>query len=78
MGSLRYCYPPQQALVGAQAGPSRPLAGWAEEQSLICVAAVDVEGRANVLLYQLEDADCRGVGRFLPFFFVFFLCMSPF
>jgi hypothetical protein len=50
----------------------------AEEHALVRAAVADVEGRANVLLRQLEDADHRGVGKsppfcFLPsFFFVFF------
>jgi pyridoxine/pyridoxamine 5'-phosphate oxidase len=35
-----------------------------EEQALVHVATVDVEGRMNVLLHQLEDADHRGVGKF--------------
>jgi hypothetical protein len=37
----------------------------AEEQALVRVAAADVEGRANVLLPQLEDANHRGAGKFL-------------
>jgi hypothetical protein len=41
-----------------------------EEQALVRAAAVDVEGRANVLLCQLEDADDRGVGESLPFCFL--------
>jgi hypothetical protein len=40
----------------------------AEERALIRpllhVTAVDVEGRANVLLHQLDDADRLGVGEF--------------
>jgi hypothetical protein len=35
-----------------------------EEQALVRVAAADVEGRKNVLLRQLGDADHRGVGEF--------------
>jgi hypothetical protein len=42
----------------------------AEEQALIRAAATDVEGRANVLLHQLNNADHRGVGGFF-FFSVF-------
>jgi hypothetical protein len=35
-----------------------------EEQALIRAAASDVEGRVNVLLCQLEDADHRGASKF--------------
>jgi hypothetical protein len=45
----------------------------AEERVLIRVAATDVEGRVNVLLHQLGDADCRGVGEF--FFISVFLLL---
>jgi hypothetical protein len=38
-----------------------------EEQALVRVAAADVEGRANILLRQLEDADHRGASKSLPF-----------
>jgi hypothetical protein len=46
MGSLRY----RQALPRAQAGLSRPMVERMEGQVLVHAAAVDVEGRANVLL----------------------------
>jgi hypothetical protein len=69
MGSLRYRYPPQQALIGAQANSSRLSMGRAEEQLLVRAVAAGVEVRANVLLRQLEDADHHGIGGFLPFCF---------
>jgi hypothetical protein len=48
----------------------------AEERVLVCAAAADVEGRVNVLLHQLDDADRRGVGGFF-FFSVFpLLCLQ--
>jgi hypothetical protein len=50
--------------------------GRAEEQSLVYAAAADVEGRANVLLHQLEDADRHSVGRFISFCFVLSLYVS--
>jgi hypothetical protein len=54
-----------------------------EEQSLVRAMAADVEGRANVLLHQLENTDCHGVGRFLSSYFVlslyvFFLILGGF
>jgi hypothetical protein len=39
---------------------------WTEEQAFFRAAAADIEGRANVLLRQLEDANHRGVSKFLP------------
>jgi hypothetical protein len=36
----------------------------AEERALVHAAAADVEGRANVLLHQLDNADRCGVGGF--------------
>jgi hypothetical protein len=39
----------------------------AEEWTLVRMAAADVEGRANILLYQLDDANCRGIGEFSSF-----------
>jgi hypothetical protein len=51
----------------------------AEERALIRVAAADVEGRANVLLRQLGDADRHGVGEFSSLlsssFFVKSICV---
>jgi hypothetical protein len=52
-----------------------------EEQALVRAAAADVEGRANVLLRQLENADHCGVGKFssllLPsFFYISFLIVN--
>jgi hypothetical protein len=55
------------------ADPSVPRVDQAEERALVRVAAADVEGRANVLLHQLDDADHRGVGGF--FFFSVFLLL---
>jgi hypothetical protein len=46
MGSIR----PRYAFLGALAGPSAPRVDQAEERALVCAAAVDVEGRANILL----------------------------
>jgi hypothetical protein len=39
-----------------------------EEQALVRVAAVDVEGRVNILLHQLDAADRCGVGGFFLLF----------
>jgi hypothetical protein len=36
----------------------------AEERALIRAATADIEGRVNVLLRQLGDADRRGIGEF--------------
>jgi hypothetical protein len=44
----------------------------AEEWALVRAAVADVDGRANVLLCQLGDADHRGIGEFF-FSSVFFL-----
>jgi hypothetical protein len=66
MGSLRH----RQALPEAQASLSGLMVEQMEEQALVCVAAADVEGRANVLLCQLEDVDHRGIGKSLPFYFL--------
>jgi hypothetical protein len=41
-----------------------------EEQALVRVATVDVEGRANILLGQLEDTNHLGVGKSLTFYFL--------
>jgi hypothetical protein len=60
MGSIR----PRFALPGALAGPSAPRVDQAEERALVSAVAADVEGRANILLHQLGDADRRGVGGF--------------
>jgi hypothetical protein len=54
----------------------------AEEQSLIRVAAADIEGRANVHLRQLDDTNHHGVGKFSSllfssfFVYISFLIMS--
>jgi hypothetical protein len=66
MGSI--C--PHFALPGALAVPSASRVDLAEERALIHAAATDVEGRANVLLHQPDNADHRGVGGFF-FFSVF-------
>jgi hypothetical protein len=63
MGSIR----PRFALPGALAGPSASRMDQAEERALVRAAAVDVEGRANVLLNQLDDADRCSVGGFFLF-----------
>jgi hypothetical protein len=42
----------------------------AKERAFVRAAAADMEGRANVLLHQLNNADHRGVGGFF-FLFVF-------
>jgi hypothetical protein len=60
MGSIRPCF----AFPGALAGPSALRVDQAEERALVHAAVVDVEGRANVLLHQLDDANCRDVGGF--------------
>jgi hypothetical protein len=60
MGSLR----PRHVFPRALASPSVPRVEQAEERVLVRAAAVDVEGWANVLLHQLDDADRRGVGEF--------------
>jgi hypothetical protein len=49
-----------------------------EEQALVRVAAADVEGRENVHLGQLEDADHRGSGKSLPFVSFLPSFISPF
>jgi hypothetical protein len=74
MGSLHT----RHVLPRAQAGPSGLRVEWAEEQALVHVAAADVEGRTNVLLHQLDDADHRGVGEFSSLLFSsFFIYISP-
>jgi hypothetical protein len=49
-----------------------------KEQALVRVAVADVEGRANVLLCQLEDADHRGAGKFSSLLFSSFLLLYLF
>jgi hypothetical protein len=49
-----------------------------EEQALIHAVAADVEGRVNVLLRQLEDANHRGVGKFSSLSFPSFLLLHLF
>jgi hypothetical protein len=66
MGSLHHPRPSRQALPEAQAGSLGPMV----EQTLVHVATTDVEGRANILLRQLEDANHLGVGKSLPFYFL--------
>jgi hypothetical protein len=48
----------------------------AEERALVHVAAVDVEGRANILLHQVGDTDCHGVGEFSSLLFSSFSVYS--
>jgi hypothetical protein len=73
MGTLFH----RQALPGAQVGSSGPMVERMEEQELIHAATADVEGRANVLIRQLEDADHHGIDKSLPFCFLpFFLYIS--
>jgi hypothetical protein len=66
MGSIR----PHFALPRALAGPLTTRVDQVEEWALIRAAAANVEGRANVLLHQLDDTDRRGVGGFF-FLYVF-------
>jgi hypothetical protein len=66
MGSIR----PRYAFTGALAGPLALRVDQAVERALVRAATADVEGRANVLLHQLDDTDRRGVGGFF-FFSVF-------
>jgi hypothetical protein len=63
-GSIR----PHFALPRALANPPAPRVDQVEEQALVRVAAVDVEGRANILLHQLDAADRCGVGGFFLLF----------
>jgi hypothetical protein len=63
---------PHFALPRALPGPPALRVDQAEERALICVAVADVEGRANILLQQLDNTDHCGVGRF------FLLSVSPF
>jgi hypothetical protein len=71
-GSIR----PRFALLGALADPSAPRVDQAEERVLVHTTAADVEGRANVLLHQLDDADRRGVGGFFFFSVLPLLCLQ--
>jgi hypothetical protein len=64
---------PRYAFPGALAGSSALRVDQAEERVLVRVAAADVRGRANVLLHQLDNADCHSVGGF--FFFSIFLLL---
>jgi hypothetical protein len=65
MGSLH----PRHVLPRAQAGLSGPMVDRTEEQALVRAAKSDVEGRANVVLHQLEDANHRGVSKFSSLLF---------
>jgi hypothetical protein len=47
-----------------------------KEQALVRAAATNVEGRVNVLLCRLDDADHRGVGKFSLLFSPFFVYIS--
>jgi hypothetical protein len=47
--------------VAARASLSEPIVKEAEERALADAMATDVEGRANALVKQLEDADRHGV-----------------
>jgi hypothetical protein len=40
----------------------------AEERAFVRAAAADIEGRANILLHQLDAADRCGVGGFFLLF----------
>jgi hypothetical protein len=48
----------------------------AEEWALVRAATMDVEGRTNVLLHQLDDADRRDVGGFFFFSVFLLLCLQ--
>jgi hypothetical protein len=74
MGSLR----PRHVLPRAQADSSGLMVERLEEQALVRTAATDIEGRANVLLCQLEHADHRGSGKSLPFVSFLPSFISPF
>jgi hypothetical protein len=48
-----------------------------EEQVLVHAAAANIEGRANVLLHQLDDTDHHGIGKFSSLLFSsFFIYIS--
>jgi hypothetical protein len=66
---------PLFALPGALAGPSAPRVDQKKERALVRTTAADVEGRANVLLHQLDDADRRSVGGFFLLFVFLLLCL---
>jgi hypothetical protein len=49
----------------------------AEEQALVRAVATYVEGRVNVLLHQLDDAEHCGIDEFSSFFvYISFLIMN--
>jgi hypothetical protein len=74
IGSLR----PHHVLPRAQASSSGPMVERTEEQALVRATTADVEGRANVLLRQLEDTNHRGVGKFSSLLFPSFLLLHLF